>query len=208
MLKMYSCCLFGALLLSSHAVTGLTAFQASKERMALPTSVPSGESGRPLEETCSRRRMVQTSMFSLVGTIAVGTYSPGNAFAEDEIDKNGATQQILAPKMKAPKKPFAPTSALLPAARVKFTFDESINLIEEYLSQEESMRSNEKRDSIIKSLQAMIFVKSYMNLLSDSGSQASKAQPIDEKMMKLAKAKLYQETYEDKLKDMCMRFSS
>lgn len=107
-------------------------------------------------------------------------------------------------KFATPKKPSAPAPALLPAARVKYTIEESLRLLDEL----ESMQARGEYSSktfigeIIFQLKSLIGVKSYMSPLLSANSANGKAVSIDEAIMKPSKSKLYQDTYNQKLKEM------
>ena len=152
----------------------------------------------PSTEYSSRREIVKTSFHAVLGITFTFTHQR-TALAEE-----GTTDGIKKPT--APKKPFAPAAALLPAARVKFTIDESIRLTEEYLSlkEETNVAAMSRKEDIMKILMKMIGVSSFMSPLSADGQNISKskAAPIDENVMKPSKSKVYQETYNDKLKDI------
>lgn len=186
----------GYIMLQLRTVIGLGVFHSSKEHIQIPVPTVEHSSDHHLESVCCRRQMIDKSCVSLLGAITVSNY-PGIALAENDNDAG-----ILEPqsRKKAPTKPFAPTAALLPASRVKSTIDESILLIEEYSSLEEGLQSKDRRDGIINLLVKMICVKSFMTPISGTSSPNSMAKPIDERLMKPSKAKLYQETYNDKLK--------
>mmetsp|Transcript_179 Transcript_179/g.215 ORF Transcript_179/g.215 Transcript_179/m.215 type:complete len:310 (+) Transcript_179:118-1047(+) len=105
-----------------------------------------------------------------------------------------AEENILEKKKVAPKKPFAPPEALLPAARVKYTIDEALILVVQYETKKE-----EEQEIIIKSLKKLLGVTTFMSPLSGSGEVAT---PIDETIMNPSNAKVYQQTYNEKLREL------
>lgn len=119
-------------------------------------------------------------------TLVVGFTSPILAEAEEN---------ILEKKKFAPKKPFAPPEALLPAARVKYTIDEALILVDQY----DTKREEQEQEMIIKSLKKLLGVTTFMSPLSGSGKAAT---PIDETSMNPSNAKVYQQTYNEKLREM------
>ncbi|GFH57372.1 hypothetical protein CTEN210_13848 [Chaetoceros tenuissimus] len=155
--------------------------------------IKSGGRNEIIESSSETRRNVLKKLGLFISSIPVGI-QPGMARADDD-----STLPNIGMKKSSPKKPFAPASALLPAARVKYTVEESIRLLEEL----ETFGTDKKPlDDVIMDLNKLIGVNSYMSPLSGNESKKNKAAPIDEELMKPSKAKLYQETYNDKLKDI------
>jgi len=146
-----------------------------------------------------RREVVKKSFLSLIGAAFTSVQCADAAFADDD-------KGLPSIKKMTPKKPFAPAPALLPAARVKFTIDESIRLVEELIALGEGGGSTVRRNDIVKFLTGtLVGVKSFMvapSLAAEGSKKSTAAVPIDESIMTPSKSKLYQETYNDKLKDI------
>lgn len=156
--------------------------------------IKSGGRKEVMEESSSNTRRNVLKKIGLFVSSIPFVIQPDIAQADDD-----STLPNIGMKKSSPKKPFAPASALLPAARVKYTVEESIRLLEEL----EAFGADKKPlDDVIVDLNKLITVNSYMSPLSGKGSKNNKAAPIDEELMKPSKAKLYQETYNDKLKDI------
>lgn len=150
--------------------------------------------GKEVMESSSNSRRNMLRKIGLFVSSVSFVMQPDIARADDD-----STLPNIGMKKSSPKKPFAPASALLPAARVKYTVEESIRLLEEL----EAFGTDKKPlDDVIVDLNKLIAVNSYMFPLAGKGSKNNKAAPIDEELMKPSKAKLYQETYNDKLKDI------
>eukprot|EP00557_Chaetoceros_sp_GSL56_P011818 CAMPEP_0176486514 /NCGR_PEP_ID=MMETSP0200_2-20121128/5606_1 /TAXON_ID=947934 /ORGANISM="Chaetoceros sp., Strain GSL56" /LENGTH=335 /DNA_ID=CAMNT_0017883215 /DNA_START=279 /DNA_END=1286 /DNA_ORIENTATION=- len=119
-----------------------------------------------------------------------------------------------------PKKPFAPPSALIPAARVKYVMDESLRLLNELESIQSTKNSlgddtdrNQPGDTrtmqdIIMTLEKLILVKTFMSpLYSQQQTQqqrqgAAIGYPDENIPMDPLKSKLYQDFYNEKFKTM------
>ena len=152
------------------------------------------------EESLNRRRVIKKLFSSLVGVSTVAVTNSGGALAVEGDDGLPVIGNI---KKSAPKKPFAPAPALLPAARVKYTIEESIRLVGLFQQLGSGIDgSSEAKHDIIIRLQRLIGVKSFMSPLFAENDSKSKAIPIDESIMKPSKSKVYQETYNEKLKDI------
>lgn len=119
-----------------------------------------------------------------------------------------------------PKKPFAPPSALIPAARVKYVMDESLRLLNELESIQSTKNSlgddtdrnqpgdTRKMQDIIVTLEKLILVKTFMSpLYSQQQTQqqwqgAAIGYPDENIPMDPLKSKFYQDFYNEKLKTM------
>jgi hypothetical protein len=122
------------------------------------------------------------------------------------------------------RKPFAPPMALIPAARVKYVIEESLRLLDRLEPiQEQSKRNNALDDNdgrddeiindIVVNLQRLIYTKTFMSPLSllfsqeqQQQQQVSSFQAIKTNdnlpSMDPMKSKIYQESYNEKLKGM------
>lgn len=124
-----------------------------------------------------------------------------------------------------PRKPFAPPMALLPAARVKYVIEESLRLLDRLESiQQQSKLSNALDDNdgrddeiindIVVNLQRLIFTKTFMSPLSLLFSQEQEQQQQQVSSFQATKtndnlpsmdpmkSKIYQDSYNEKLKAM------
>jgi len=152
------------------------------------------------EGSLNRRRVIKKLFSSLVGLSTVAVTNSGRALA---VEGDNGLPVIGNIKKSAPKKPFAPAPALLPAARVKYTIEESVRLAGLLQQLDRDIDgSKEAKDEIMMQLQRLIGVESFMSPLFAENASKSKAIPIDESIMKPSKSKVYQETYKDKLKDI------
>ncbi len=91
------------------------------------------ESGNHLECVSCRRQVIGKPIVSLLITTSVSN-SPAIALASIENHDDVGKVLMEQSKKRAPQKPFAPTTELLPALRVKtiIDFDHSLSLVEEY----------------------------------------------------------------------------
>mmetsp|Transcript_39117 Transcript_39117/g.44610 ORF Transcript_39117/g.44610 Transcript_39117/m.44610 type:complete len:463 (+) Transcript_39117:295-1683(+) len=189
-----------------------------------------------------KRRKVLSSLLlssSLVTASMISMQKPSLAaevvINEEELANTSSAATIFNKKNNnrtknpTPKKPFAPPSALLPAARVKYTIDESMRLVDEFialssysssaLEEQGIITSNDvsnnksREEEIIQILIQTLSVKTYMSPLPTSFASSTTKNnnnkttvavlpPIDESLMKPSNAKLYQESYDDEIKAM------
>jgi hypothetical protein len=140
------------------------------------------------DEVTQRRGMLRDLMQIPVNlTLGITALQPVLANASEDNDGD-----ILPVKRKAPKKPFAPLEALLPAARVKVTIDESVSLVEKL---EKLGVAEEGRSEILSKLCNLIVERTTF-MTSEKGETAKKVQNLK------SNTKLYDESYKEQLQGL------
>jgi len=156
-------------------------------------------------DSFDRRRVLKKALSSFVCMSTLVTTTSRKALADTGSDGDNALPIIGNNKKSAPKKPFAPAPALIPPARVKYTIEEAIQLVKQLQQLDDasdSLSAGNAKNEIIMRLKMTIGVTSFMSPLLAENASKSKASPIDESIMKPSKSKVYQETYNEKLKDI------
>lgn len=189
-----------------------------------------------------RQTLIIGSAMTTATTMTIGDYSRAKAMVMDSTPQNvdesvndttiksmqttrnnnsdNKDSNIRSKDKFIPKKPFAPPSALIPAARVKYVMDESLRLLNELESIQSTKNSlgddtdrnqpgdTRKMQDIIVTLEKLILVKTFMSpLYSQQQTQqqwqgAAIGYPDENIPMDPLKSKFYQDFYNEKLKTM------
>ena len=140
------------------------------------------------DEVTHRREIIRDFLqIPVKMTLGMAALQPRLVNASEERDGD-----ILPAKRKAPKKPFAPLEALLPAARVKVTIDESLSLVQKM----EQLGATDKGQSEILNKLNTLIVDRTTFMTSEKGENAKKVQNPK------SNTKLYDETYKEKLQGL------
>lgn len=144
---------------------------------------------------------------SMISSIALSKISQVQAMEQDD-----GIPTITTTSSTSRKKPFAPLSALLPAARVKSTIDDALNLTNEIITLDKDSRSNNndetkngKKERIAK-LEEMIIQREQNGFMNPfPGEIAPSSSLITKTSMPKSNSKLNEESYKERMKNIPMR---
>lgn len=159
-------------------------------------------------DTKSNRRALLHNLCSSMIVYNVLLISPNYVKAIDQSDEVLATSDniIGTTRKSVPKKPFAPLSALLPAARVRTTINDALQIASEIIALDNSsiddkeknqMKKNEKI-SLLKQIILTREKKGFMIPLNEESNNKI----FTKTTMPTSKSKLYDDRYSEELKNL------
>ncbi len=180
-----------SLILQHHAAVGLglQKLKIKSPAVTIPSQSPS----------LGRRDVISTLLLNTVGMDLILNTQGADAAAP--IDEGNDKMPSLPRPNKAPRKPFAPAEALLPPARVKLTIDNSLVLTDQILALSDNDITEKER--ILNGLKEYLLdTKTFM--VPRKNQNSSMPAPSNENLKLNSNTKLYDETYNEKLKNVAV----